>query len=292
MAARKRRWGDRKEGRLLRSLDPFTKFTPFIMAQRNDATNSFQDTFCIDRTEKYIRQKREEGLKGFGMMHIFIASYIRTASQYPAINRFVSGQRIYARNNIEVVLTVKHEMSTESGETTIKAYFEPTDTAEDVYRKMNEKIDEVKGDAEDNGTEKAAAIFGKLPRLLLRFVIGLIKLLDYFGKVPQAMLAVSPFHGSMIITNLGSLGIKPIYHHIYNFGNLPVFIAFGTKRKENELQPDGSIETRRYMDFKVNMDERICDGFYAAKALKLMKRVMSNPWELDHAPETVVEDVD
>lgn len=292
MAEHKRRWGDRKDGRLLRSLDPFTKFTPFIMVQRNDATNSFQDTFCIDRTEQYIRAKREAGLKGFGMMHLFIASYIRTASQYPAVNRFISGQRIYARNNIEVVLAVKHDMKLESGETTIKAKFVPTDTADDVYRKMNEQIDPVKGDVEDNGTEKAATLLGKVPRLLLKNAIWWLRIADYFGKLPQALVDVSPFHGSMIITNLGSLGIKPIYHHIYNFGNLPVFIAFGTKRKENDLQEDGSIKTHRYMDFKVNMDERICDGFYAARALKYMKRIMQNPWELDNPPETVVEDVE
>ena len=53
-------------------------------------------------------------------------------SMRPGINRFVAGRRIYARNNIEVVLTVRRTMSTTSNETTIKAVFAPTDTEVDV----------------------------------------------------------------------------------------------------------------------------------------------------------------
>ena len=125
---RKRRWGDRKEGRYLRSLDPYNRFTPYIMSERNDTNVLFKDRWEISEAESYLRQKRREGMKGLGMLHVVVASYIRTIAKYPGLNRFVSGSRIYARNNIEFVMTVKKRMELDAGETSIKVKFAPTDT--------------------------------------------------------------------------------------------------------------------------------------------------------------------
>ena len=287
-----RRFGDRKEGRLLRSLDAFTKFTPFIMKSRNDASNQFTDKVEVSELERWLRAKRSEGWKGLGMLHVFVAAYVRVVSARPAVNRFVSGQRIYARNNIEVVMAVKRTLTTEGSETTIKIPLDPTDTVFDVYRKMNEKIDEIKtDDGEGNNTEQVANALGKLPRIVLRFALWLINLLDYFGLLPMSLLDASPFHGSMIITDLGSLGIPPVYHHIYNFGNLPVFLAFGAKRREVELDKGGQPVERKYMDYTVVSDERICDGYYFATAFKYFKYYLRNPSLLEAPPETVEEDV-
>ena len=222
---------------------------------------------------------------------LFIAAYIRMVSLRPGINRFVAGRRIYARNNIEVVLTVRRSMSTTSNETTIKAVFAPTDTIFDVYRKMNEKIDEIKFGGEDNNTEQVAGALLKLPRFLLRFAVSCLRVMDYFGIIPQKLLDASPFHGSMIITDMGSLGIPPIYHHLYNFGNLPMFIAFGAKRKAVELDREGKPVERKYIDFMAVMDERVCDGYYYASSFKYMKMFMHNPALLEVPPEKVVEDL-
>jgi hypothetical protein len=211
----KRRFGDRKDGRLIQSLAPFYKFMPYIMPTKNDACNQFEDCIEITNTDRWLRQKRLEGYKGLGYLHLFIAAYIRMVSMRPGINRFVAGRRIYARNNIEVVLTVRRSMSTTSNETTIKAVFAPTDTIFDVYRKMNEKIDEIKYGDQDNNTEQVAGALLKLPRFLLRFAIGCLRVMDYFGIIPQKLLDASPFHGSMIITDMGSLGIPPIYSCLF-----------------------------------------------------------------------------
>ena len=118
-----RRFGDRKEGRLLRTLEPFYKFMPFIMVKRNDALNYFTDVIECTELDRYLRAKRAEGYKGMGMLHLFIAAYVRAISHAPGLNRFVSGQRIYARNNIEIVMTVKRAMTMDAPETTIKVVF-------------------------------------------------------------------------------------------------------------------------------------------------------------------------
>ena len=90
---------------------------------------------------------------------------------------------------------------------------------------------------------------------------------------------------------MGSLGIPPIYHHLYNFGTLPMFIAFGAKRKAVELDREGKAVERKYIDFMVVMDERVCDGYYYASSFKYMKMYLHNPSLLEVPPENVVEDL-
>ena len=289
--ARRRRMGDRKEGRLLRSLPGFAKFIPYIMPQRNDRYIHYEEAFEVTQLDRMLRKLRVDGYKGIGILHFLIAAYIRGISRMPGINRFVVGRRIYARNNIEVVMTVKRALSVDATETTIKVVFEPTDTVLDVYRKMNEKIDEIKSSEENNGTEDVADLIARLPRFLIRFALTVLRVMDYFGWIPQSLLNVSPFHGSMIITDLGSLRIGPIYHHIYNFGTLPAFIAFGAKRHADELNRRGEMVDRKYVDCKFVLDEGIVDGHYWAQMLLAYRYMFEHPEILLSPPSKVVEDI-
>ena len=289
---RKRRIGDRKDGRWLRSLDPYNGLAPFIMKTRGGSSNYFSDTIDITETERYLRGKRLHGHPGMGILHLFIAAYIRTAAEYPAVNRFVSGQRIYARGNVEFVMTIKKEMKISASETTIKVSFDLSDTIYDVYRKLNEEINKVKLEGDATDTDDVARIFMKIPRLLLKFAIFFLGILDYFGKIPQSLINASPFHGSVIITDLGSIGMPPVYHHLYDFGNLPIFIAIGAKRRAKELRQDGALVERKYIDYMMVGDERICDGFYFAQAFKVFKSYLQKPYILDEPPAKIVEDVD
>ena len=154
----KKKLGDRGDGRLVRALTPMHKITPFIMVERNDASNFIRDSIEVSKIEEYIHRKRKSGLKGFGIMHVMVASYVRCISQRPAVNRFVSGQRVYSRNRIEININVKKEMTLESPDTVVKIVFEPTDTAEDVYHKMKAVIDENKGGDLDSDFDNTAKI--------------------------------------------------------------------------------------------------------------------------------------
>ena len=290
MSKYKRRFGDRKEGRLLRSLPAFAKFVPFIMPTRNDACNQYEESFEVSDVDRRLRKLRVDGYKGIGILHFIIAAYIRGVSMLPGMNRFIVGRRIYARDNIEVVMTVKRSLAIDATETTIKDVFEPTDTIFDVYRKMNEKIDEIKT-VEGNNTEDVAEAMCKAPRFLLRFALTILRIMDYFGWLPQSLLDASPFHGSMIITDLGSLRIGPIYHHIYNFGTLPVFISFGAKRHAYELDRHGNMVDRKYVDCKFVMDERTVDGHYYAQFLQAFRYICQHPEIVETPPSKVVEDV-
>lgn len=285
-------WGDRKDGRRLRSIDPMNLVAGYIMPERNDACNSIQDTVEITAVERYIHKKRAEGLKDFGIMHVFLAAYVRCVSKYPGLNRFFSGQRVHQRDDdIAFTMTVKKEMATDAPETTIKLHLSRSDTAEDVYRKLNALIEEVKNSPLDSSFDKVAGLLASIPGLILKFVVWVLKLLDYFGKLPSFLTELSPFHGSVIFTSMGSLGIPPIVHHLYNFGNLPVFLAFGRKYRKHELNAEGEVVIRRYVDLVLNTDERTVDGFYYAAVLKHFHKLMRHPEQLDAPPEEIVEDI-
>ncbi|MCL2151497.1 MAG: hypothetical protein FWH57_00820 [Oscillospiraceae bacterium] len=289
---RKRRWGDRRDGRRLRTLDPYNSMSPFIMKYKSDASNYFSGLIDVAYIEKFLQEKRQQGYQGIGILHLFVAAYIRVISQYPGVNRFVSGQRIFARNDIEFIMTIKTQMKTSASETSIQVAFDASDTIFDVFNKINVEIDKVRREGENTNTDDVAKSFMKLPRLILKFAVFFFTKLDYFGMLPEALIKASPFHGSIVITDLGSIGLPAIYHHLYDFGNIPVFVALGSKQKVCETRQDGTVKLRKYVDYKIVVDERICDGFYFSQAFKMLKSVLRQPELLETPPIEVVEDVE
>lgn len=291
---KKRRWrlGDRADGRKLRTLDPSARISPYIMHIRSDSQNHFEDEIDITEIENYLRKRRKEGLKNLGILHIIIAAYVRAVSQRPAINRFIAGNKVYARNNIEVVMTIKKKLSTTSPDTTMKCIFEPTDTIDQIYEKWNDVATRAVGTGEDTAFDNTAKLLNYIPGFLLKYTIKFLRLLDYYGLLPRALTRVSPFHGSMVITSMGSLGIGPIYHHLYDFGNLPVFLCYGKKYSKVLFKEDGTTEKRYFVGFRAVTDERICDGYYYASAFKTVMHNIKNPAALEIPPEQVVEDID
>jgi len=287
-------WGDRTDGRRVRTLAPMAQITSYFQVERNTCSNLFEESFEISHVERYIRQKRREGYTDFGITHVLLAAYVRGVAKYPQLNRFISGQKVYSRGeDIQYCMVIKKEMSVDSPDTSIKVHLNPRDTAIDVYNKLNAAVESVKATQElDSSLDNLIAYFNLIPSVVLKFTVWLLKFLDYFGLLPKFLLELSPFHGSLFFTSMGSLGIRPIYHHLYDFGNLPVFGAFGLKRKAYEIQEDGSVVQRKYVDVKFVLDERIVDGFYYATFFKYYRRLIAHPELLDNPPEEVVRDID
>ena len=262
-------WGDRVDGRKIRTLAPMAQITAFFQVERNTCSNLFEEAFEITHIERYIRQKRKEGLTDFGLTHVLLAAYVRGLCKYPQLNRFISGQKVYSRGeDIQYCMVIKKEMTIDSPDTSIKVHLRRTDTAEDVYNKLNAAVDEVKSTQElDSSLDSLIAYLNLIPSVVLKFVVWLLKLLDYFG-------------------------IPPIYHHLYDFGNLPVFGAFGCKRKALEIQEDGSVVQKKYLDVKFVLDERIVDGYYYAAFFKHFRSILRHPEILDQPPTELKSDID
>ncbi len=281
----------KKEFRRVKSISPMSAVIPFIMVDRVGSQNFIRDSVDIEKLEKYMKEKQQSGMTNISMMHIMIAAYIRLVSQRHALNRFIRGQRIWTRKNVEVSLTIKKEMSLESPDTVVKITLPPDATLEQVYETLNHEIVSYRenpgGDFDDT-----ARILTKLPGLLFKFTVATLRFLDYFGLMPKFIAKVSPFHCSYFITSMGSLGIPPIYHHLYDFGTCPVFFSFGAKRRAYELDSQGIVKKKSYLDFTFVLDERICDGYYYASSLRLLKNIIKNPYQLDEPPAEVIPDIE
>ena len=287
-------WGDRIDGRRIRTLAPMAQITSYFQVERNTCSNFFEESFEITKVDRYIRQKRKEGLTDFGITHVLLAAYVRGIAKYPQLNRFISGQKVYSRgNDIQYCMVIKKEMNVDSPDTSIKVHLTPYDTAKDVYEKLNAAVEKVKATKElDSNLDGLIMAFNLIPGVVLKFTVWLLKFLDYFGLLPKFLLELSPFHGSLFFTSMGSLGIPPIYHHLYDFGNLPIFGAFGMKRKAVEVLEDGTVVQKKYIDVKFVLDERIVDGYYYATFFKYFRRLLAHPELLDNPPENVAADIE
>lgn len=279
-----------KEFRRVKSISPMSVVIPYIMVNRTGSQNFISDSVEIDKLEKYMKEKQSQGMTNISMMHIMIAAYIRLVSQRPALNRFIRGQRVWTRRNVEVSLTIKKEMNLQSPDTVVKITLPPDATLAEVYEALNAEIVGYRNNP-GGDFDNTAKILTYLPGLLFKFVVATLRFLDYFGLMPGFFAKVSPFHCSYFITSMGSLGIPPIYHHLYDFGSCPVFFSFGAKRRVYELDSEGAVKRKQYLDFTFVLDERICDGYYYASALRLLKQIIKNPSQLDERP-TVIPDID
>ncbi|MBR0026397.1 MAG: hypothetical protein IJP37_04470 [Clostridia bacterium] len=284
----KRGRGDRYDGWRVRNVDPFFAVVPFVLRSRLDCQVLFEEKVPLEKAEAFIREHQSD-MPGLSLMHVFIAAMVRLFSQKPYINRFIVYNKIYAHNSLTFSLAVKRSMDVHGEETTIQPEFEPTDTIYDVVRRVQEELATQDVGAE-NDTDAVAKIFRKLPTWLVRFVVGILRKLDNIGKMPKFINKVSPFHCSMFITNVGSLGIGPVYHHLYEFGTCSLFGAIGNKTRVNTVNKNGETVQERYLGLKFVVDERICDGYYFATAMKMLRRIFANPDVLLTPPEQVFVD--
>ena len=283
-------FGFRPDGRRVSSIDPIVGITPYLMPMRCDAQVFLQHRVDYELLTRYIAAQAAKGEK-ITFMQIIIAAFVRTVSQHPEINRFILNKQFFARNMCAVSFTMlKNPQNAEMGETAVKVKYDLTDTIYDVRDRMEKVINANRGEDKKNFADKLAKAVLVVPGLATG-IVALVRLLDRYGLCPGALLDELPFHTSMYITNNASIGLHHVNHHIYNFGTLPVFIAFGAKRHGVEMDDFGRPVEKKYIDYRATLDERICDGFYLAGCLKYMKYYMKNPRLLETPPDQVVQDI-
>ena len=281
--------GDRYDGWRLRNVDPMFSVAPFILKSRVDSQVLFEIKVPIDTIENFIRIHKED-IPDLSIMHVVMASLVRLMSQRPNLNRFVIWHKIFARNHVNFSIAIKRSMSDIGEETIIKPYFLPTDTLQEIVQKTNAELQNTLKNNQDNSTDNLSKIFGFLPDFLLRSVVYILTYLDKIGLMPKMFNHASPFHASFFLTNLGSIGIESIYHHLYEFGTCSMFVAMGRKTKENVVEKNGEIKTNKSILLKFVLDERICDGFYYARSMRMLEKILSDPADLLVPPTEVLID--
>lgn len=265
-------FGKRADGVRVKKLDAIFKLIPYIMKTRTDSQVFFEDRIYLDKVSEYIKKKKAEGIR-ITHMEIIIAAIGRLLYERPYLNRFIMNRQIYQRNETVISLAIKKQMMDESVETTVKFKIKPEDTIFTIADQIKEVVEENKKVTTKNITDKLADFILSFPNFLIKGVVGIIMWMDKHNLLPKAVIDASPFHTSAFLTNLGSLGIDAIYHHIYDFGTTSIFFAMGGKKYEKDL--DGNVQS--YINIKVVADERICDGLYYAKSFLLLKRYLQKP---------------
>jgi len=262
---------------------------PFILPKRVDSEVFFSVKIPIDSVDNFIRNHKKD-IPNLSIMHVVMASIVRLYSQRPYLNRFIVWNKVFSRNHLSISLVIKRSMSDEGEETVVKIYFLPTDSLEDIVRKVALVLEENQQEGQANSSDEISKVLGFLPDFLLRTVVFSIKQLDRIGLMPKLFFEASPFHASLFLTNLGSIGIESIYHHLYEFGTCSVFAAMGKKNRKNEVSKDGTVTPTKSMLLKFVLDERICDGFYYASSMRMLEKIFADPSVLLLPPAQVIVD--
>ena len=280
-------FGYRPEGRRIKKLDPIVQATPYLMPMRCDAMVFLQHDIEYEPLKRYIAQKRsEEGVK-VTFLEVIIASFVRSISQVPEVNRFIMNKQYYNRTELTCSMTIL--MNTPDGslqENVIKVFFDPSDTIYDVQARLTEKIEANREPDKPSFAIKLAKVALGIPGFASVLAM-LIRGLDRYGLLPGTVLDELPFHTSMFITNNASIGLHSVYHHIYNFGNTTMFLGLGTPERGYTVDAKGNPKRWCTLPVGITVDERVCGGSTFAKLFTVMKRCLKHPEMLDVPPEKV-----
>lgn len=282
----------RAGARYLKTLTPIERIMPHVMPKRSDSQVFFTDDIDCTAIDAYIKEKKEQGIN-MTYLDVFVAAAVRLYAKRPALNRFVMGGRIFANDRIWVSMALKKSLRDNEPSTTIKIPFTGHETIFEVKEQFDRQIHDNKDADAVNSTDKLAGALTAIPNWVMRWAFALIRVLDRSSLLPTAVTDASPFHGGLFITYLKSLGIPGIYHHIYDLGTIGQFIAVGKERLAPVVdQKTGEIVARKIMTMMVVADERICDGLYYARSMRLFRRILENPAVLEERLEVVEKDID
>lgn len=278
----------RSDGVFAKDADPILGMTSHIMPHRYDAMVQFLMVERCEAMDEYIRKKSDEGIK-LTYMHILIASLVKLYASKPKINRFVMNGRVFNRKGIYICFAMKKTLSEDGAEETIKLRFTGEENIFEIKDIIDEEIAKArKGNSND--TEKTARMLRMVPNFLTKFIVNLAKFLDKHGCMPKWLIRVSPFHAGCWVTNMKSISTDYVYHHLYDFGTSSLFVGLGKEKMEPVVnEQTNQLEVGKVLRMGLVIDERICDGFYYAKSIKFVRKLMENPVLLEEKYELTEE---
>lgn len=276
----------RADGFRLKNVDPMYLIGAYVMDKRYDAMNMVTIDIPLENISNYLKEKRKQGIN-MSHMAVILAAYVRVVAEFPELNRFIVNKKAYARKELSVSMVVLKAGSNGHG-TMSKMYFDKKNTVFEVNDIINHYVDENRNEPDNNGTEKLMKVLLSIPGLM-PVAVKIIKLMDRHGLLPKSIIDMSPFHASLLISNLASIRTNHIFHHVYEFGTTSIGITMGNTREIPKRKAEG-IYFERCMPLGVVMDERIASGSYFAMAFRRLRLYLRNPQLLETPAETVVDD--
>ena len=281
--AYKRRWGDRRDARWVRDVPGLTTLMMHIMDKRTDSEVFLNDKIDVTELLQYLEEKNKQHPDyKTTVFHCFILAIGRMIRERPKMNRFIQGRRMYERYEISLSFVAKRRFSDHAEEALM--FFTPKDddTIDSFSYHVAGEVKEMrKSEHSTGGIDSVIDGFAKIPRILLIPVIGLIRIMDFWGVNPKALTDGDTNYSTVLLSNLGSIKGPAVYHHLNNYGSNSIMVTIGTIHKEELVMEDGSKQIRDVVDIGATLDERIADGFYFVRSLKLVKYIFAHPELLD-----------
>lgn len=289
MEKRKKRFGDRKDGYLLRNLDSMHFIVPLIHPNRCDNEAYISEKIDLTNIKEYLNKKNaEESDFPYTMFHVILAALVKTITLRPKMNRFIVNGNMYQRNEVSAAFTIKKQFEDEAGEALAFLHTKNGDTIDSIHEDIRKQVTGSRRGEVDSSTD-SMDFFNKLPRWFSKFVVWIVRQLDKHGKVPASLIETDPYYSSAILSNIGSIKLKCGYHHLTNWGTCSVFCVIGEKKMSPMFDQNGNVEMRETVELGLTIDERLADGYYYSKTVKLLKHLLENPEQLELPIEKEVE---
>lgn len=278
---RKKKRGDRRDGVLLRDLDPLHAFVPYLYPNRADNEAFISERIPLDKINEYLAEKNKDNPEEpYKFFHVLIAAIVKTITLRPKMNRFIQGYRMYQRNDLTLAFVVKKKFSDNGSEALAYIKFDEDSTIETVKEKVYAEINECRSEKIDNSTAGMDTL-SRLPRFVLRIVMWILHKLDFYGRAPYDLVKTDPNYATCFVTNLGSIKLKSGYHHLSNWGTNSIFVVVGEKKLSPFYDEKGNVTMKETIDLGLTLDERLADGYYYSKTVKLVKYLLENPHLLE-----------
>lgn len=278
----KHKWGDRRDAVWVKDAPGLNIVMASLFPNRTDCEVYIKQEIDITELLKYIDAKNTPDAEfKTTLFHCFVAMVARVINERPYLNRFIQGRRVYERNEITVSFLAKRRFADHSEEALMQYVARPDDRLYEISRFIVGDVKKMRKASGADGITETINKIGHLPRPLLMLAVRIVRWLDFWGKVPNFLTEGDSNMASCLISNLGSIKCPSVYHHLNNYGTTSVFITIGKIHKAKVLQDDGSEVIRDFVDIGATLDERIADGFYFARSLKLIQHICDNPEILD-----------
>lgn len=281
METQKKRRGDRKDGRLLRELDSLHFITGIIYPNRCDNEAYVSERIDLTAMNAYLAKKNQTETEfPYTMFHLVVAALLKTITLRPKLNRFIVNSNFYQRNEVSAAFVVKKQFSDKGAEALAFLHSREDNTLADVHEYIRRQVQDCRSEKVDSSTENMD-ILNKLPRWLGKTAVKFIMWLDKHGWVPKDMVATDPYYSSVVISNLGSIKLKCGYHHLTNWGTCSLFCIIGEKKLSPFFDAEGHAAMRETLELGLTIDERLADGYYYSKSVRLLKYLLEHPEELE-----------
>lgn len=285
----KRRIGDRKDGRLLRDLDGMHFIVPLIYPNRCDNEAYISERIDLTNITDYLLKKNDSNPEfKYTIFHVILSALIKTITLRPKMNRFIANKNMYQRNEVSAAFVVKKQFSDEAEEALAFIHAKDEDNIDTVHDSIFNQVSACRSEKPDRSTD-SMDILNKMPRFLSKFLVWIITILDKHGWCPQFLIGTDPYYATFIISNLGSIKLKCGYHHLTNWGTCSIFCIIGEKKMSPFFDEDGKVQMRETLDIGLTIDERLADGYYYSKTIRLLKHLLENPELLELPANKKVE---